>query len=396
MIFNSLAYFAFFLIPASFLFRRVPARFRPWVCFVSGVAFYLYFSNDLFGWQKSVACLLLLLWQTLCCVFLCRPNSKTCYLVVAQAIAILCAFKYLNFFTGLVFSNPQTNPLRWQDAFLPLGISFFTFEFIHYAVDVYKGKSERESLPVLGAFIFFFPTMVAGPIKRIQDFAPNLDHPDPNVSVSVNRGITRILVGLAKKFVIADFLSALTDHLNKNDIARAESRAVLLLWLLAYGFKIYFDFSAYSDIAIGSARLFGIKTPENFDAPYLRRNIAAFWQHWHISLYRWLVDYIFIPLGGSRVTAPLVYRNLVIVMVASGIWHGAGVNFLIWGLWHAMLLCIHRIWTQSGAAQRFATPRWQTSFISWAVTFASVNIGWAFFAMDAGTFAVFFKRLFGA
>ena len=156
-------------------------------------------------------------------------------------------------------------------------------------------------------------------------------------------GITRILVGLTKKFAIADLMTAFTNHLNTADIAQADRR-VLPLWLLAYGVKIYFDFAGYSDIAIGSARLFGIAVPENFDWPYFRANIAEFWRYWHISLSRWLLDYVFIPLGGSRVAPPRICANLIVTMFVSGVWHGAGTNFVVWGLWHGMLLAGHRIW----------------------------------------------------
>ena len=249
--------------------------------------------------------------------------------------------------------------------------------------------------------------MVAGPIKRYQDFEPKMLHPSLDWPMDFNRGTTRILYGLAKKFALADLLTSLTDHLNQNDISHATGRGALLLWLLAYGFKIYFDFSAYSDIAIGSARLFGIKVPENFDSPYTKTNIADFWQHWHISLYRWLVDYIFIPLGGSRVPPLAVYRNLVIVMLASGLWHGAGLNFLVWGAWHAALLCIHRLWSRRPAAMARAAqaktaqeagvaapaPSYLVLIISWALTFTMVNLGWIFFAMDWDTCMVFLRKL---
>jgi alginate O-acetyltransferase complex protein AlgI len=200
-------------------------------------------------------------------------------------------------------------------------------------------------------------------------------------------------VGLVKKFMIADFLTSLTDHLNDKDIILAD-RWVLLLWLFSYGWKIYFDFSAYSDIAIGSGRLFGIRIPENFDWPYFRTSISSFWQHWHISLYRWLVDYIFIPIGGSRGTLSFVCRNILIVMLVSGIWHGAALHFVAWGLWHGILLVIHRIW---GTLYKKNNNDNQTftfsSFIGWFLTYVSVNIGWAFFAMDIKTSMLFFQKL---
>jgi alginate O-acetyltransferase complex protein AlgI len=260
--------------------------------------------------------------------------------------------------------------------------------------------------------------MVAGPIKRYQDFRPKLENPSLVWDQDWQIGINRILVGLAKKFMIADLLTAFTNHLNHADIAAAQ-RWVLPIWLFAYGMKIYFDFSAYSDIAIGSARLFGIKVPENFDWPYLRTNISEFWRHWHMSLYKWLVDYVFIPLGGSRKNAPRVYLNVLITMFLSGLWHGAGLNFVVWGLWHGLLLAGHRLWSNwresvvpgagespSWACQPRPTPESVNvargititplvpKIASWLLTFLLVNLGWAFFCMDLPTALFFFRRLF--
>jgi alginate O-acetyltransferase complex protein AlgI len=232
--------------------------------------------------------------------------------------------------------------------------------------------------------------MVAGPIKRYQQFLPKLrsePSPWPN---DWHRGVTRILAGLAKKFAIADVLTAYTNNLNHADLAVA-NRAMLPVWLLAYGLKIYTDFSAYSDIAIGSARLFGIPIPENFDWPYLQTNISMFWRHWHMSLTSWLTDYVFIPLGGSRVKPSRVYGNILMTMLVSGIWHGAGVNFVVWGLWHGVLLCIHRAWRRFRPLSA-NPPRWSQS-AAWLTTFVAANLGWAFFCMDVHTALFFFKRL---
>ena len=304
----------------------------------------------------------------------------------------LVVFKYWNFLTGLVFGDPRNNPAFWAGAFLPLGISFFTFEFIHYAVDRYRGVTAPGKFGEYLAFILFFPTMVAGPIKRYQDFLPKLQAPSAAWRDDWEIGITRIFAGLVKKLAIADLLTAVTNHLNQADIAQAQ-RWVLPFWLLAYGFKIYFDFSAYSDIAIGSARLFGIKVPENFDWPYLRTNIAEFWKHWHMSLYKWLVDYVFIPLGGSRTAPHRVYLNVLITMFISGLWHGAGLNFIVWGLWHGMLLLGHRLWSRWRGEPRMPASAWRNG-LSWGLTFVLVNIGWAFFCMDLPTSVLFLKRLF--
>jgi alginate O-acetyltransferase complex protein AlgI len=392
MIFNTFSYFLLFLLPAAIGFRLAAPAAKPWVLSLFGAAFFVFFSvTALAGWIGA-ACLLLFLWES-AISRLYRPGSRWCLLGVVVAVVALGIFKYWNFFTGLPFGgNPRNNPWHWHGAFLPLGISFFTFEFIHYAVDRWKNKTVPGKFSEYLAFILFFPTMVAGPIKRYQDFLPNLRAPSTAWAVDWRLGMTRILVGLAKKFAVADLLTALTDHLNHDDIAQAE-RWILPVWLMAYGVKIYADFSAYSDIAIGSARLFGLKVPENFDWPYLQTNIAKFWTHWHMSLSKWLMDYVYIPLGGSRVSPPRIYGNLLITMLVSGIWHGAGLNFLVWGLWHGVLLAVHRAWTKrAGATDK--SPTLLGRYAGWAATFVSVNLGWAFFVMDLPTASFFLRRLF--
>jgi len=360
MVFNTFEYFVLILLPAAILFRLVKPAAKPWVCVGFGIAFFIFFSVTQVGGWAGACCLAIFIWESIFSRFY-KPGSKICIIGIAQTLLFLFVFKYWNFLTGLVFAPAERNPVHWSGAFLPLGISFFTFEFIHYAVDRYRGKTEAGSFAEYLAFILFFPTMVAGPIKRYQDFRPKLLSPSRAWSEDWQQGITRILSGLAKKFAIADFLTCLTDHLNRADIAQAK-RWVLPIWLLAFGFKIYFDFSAYSDIAIGSARLFGIKVPENFDWPYLRTNIAEFWKHWHMSLYRWLVDYVFVPLGGSRVAQPRIYLNILITMFLSGLWHGAGLNFIVWGLWHGMLLVVHRWWKNWRSSPALLT---QAQFGNW-------------------------------
>ena len=305
-----------------------------------------------------------------------------------QSVVLLGIFKYWNFFTGLIYFH-HNNPLRWHSAFLPLGISFFTFEFYHYAYDRRSNLTEAGTLGEYLAFILFFPTMVAGPIKRFQDFLPKLRREPANWDGDWERGISRILTGLVKKFAVADFLTAWTNHLNAHDVALAD-RWVLVLWALAYGIKIYADFSGYSDIAIGSARLFGIKVPENFNWPYGRRNIQQFWQNWHISLTRWLIDYVYIPLGGSRVTVPRIYANVIIVMLISGLWHGAGINFVVWGLWHGLLLAGHRAWRQF---RPIPSQHFLAVAGSRVLTFVLVNAGWPFFCMNFSSAILFYRRL---
>ncbi len=392
MIFNTFSYFLLFLLPAALGFRIVKPALKPWLVVFFGAAFFVHFSVTALGGWIAASCIVLFLWES-AISRLYKPGSRWCLLGVVIAVVALGIFKYWNFFTGLpVGGDAARNPWHWHGAFLPLGISFFTFEFIHYAVDRWKNKTEPGRFSEYLAFILFFPTMVAGPIKRYQDFLPNLRNPSTEWAVDWRLGITRILVGLAKKFAVADLLTAFTDHLNHGDIAQAE-RWILPVWLLAYGIKIYADFSAYSDIAIGSARLFGLKVPENFDWPYLQTNIARFWTHWHMSLSKWLMDYVYIPLGGSRVSPPRIYGNLLVTMLVSGIWHGAGLNFVVWGLWHGVLLAVHRAWTKRPGAND-TKPTALGQGLGWAATFVSVNLGWAFFVMDLPTAMFFLRRLF--
>jgi alginate O-acetyltransferase complex protein AlgI len=388
MIFNTFDYYLLFLLPAAVGFKLAPVRWRPWVIALSASAFFIFFSMHGFGGIFGALCLGIFLWE---CVVsrLYRPGALVCFIGVVQSIILLAVFKYWNYLAGLLVPASDISRWHWSGAFLPLGISFFTFEFIHYAVDRYRGKAAPGTAGEYMAFILFFPTMVAGPIKRYQDFLPKLRAADATL-LDLRVGVTRILVGLAKKFAIADLMTAFTSHLNAADIARAD-RQVLPLWLLAYGIKIYFDFSGYSDIAIGSARLFGIVVPENFDWPYFRSNISEFWTYWHISLSRWLLDYVFIPLGGSRVAPTRIYANLIVTMFVSGVWHGAGTNFVVWGLWHGMLLTGHRIWRTIMGEPSTTAP---ALIFGCLVTFVMVNLGWAFFCMDIATARFFLERLF--
>ncbi len=391
MIFNTWDYYFLFLFPSAVFFRSASPRVRPWVIFLSGSFFFTYFSYTQLGGIIGAFCLAIFLWESFVSRFY-KPLSWFCWVGVTQTVIFLVIFKYRNFLTGLVWPHPATNPLYWKNAFLPLGISFFTFEFIHYAVDRYKNKTEEGSVAEYLAFILFFPTMVAGPIKRYQDFLPKLRNIAKEWAFDWQRGITRILAGLVKKFAVADVLTAYTNHLNVADISHAH-RPILIVWLFAYGIKIYTDFSAYSDIAIGSARLFGIRVPENFDWPYFRTNIADFWRHWHMSLTNWLIDYIYIPLGGSRVSSHRIYFNILVTMLISGIWHGAGVNFIVWGVLHGVMLAIHRWWRAFLPLPAGTVPPLWRRAGAGLLTFVFVNLAWAFFCMDVKTAVYFFQRL---
>jgi alginate O-acetyltransferase complex protein AlgI len=389
MIFNTFSYF-FILLLSALLYRVTSGKNRLWVLIISGVFFFVYYSIVSVGGFLGALCIFILLWEA---VFsrLYKEKSVYCLFGVLLAVIILGFFKYSNFFIDSWDALGIFELSRVQGLFLPLGISFFTFEFIHYAVDRYKGKVDSGSFLEYLSFILFFPTMVAGPIKRFQDFKVSINQPLGSFSEDFFYGINRILVGLAKKFGFADLLTALTDHLNYQDISHG-TRWILLVWLFAFGIKIYIDFSAYSDIAIGSARLFGIRVKENFNWPYFQPNITEFWKSWHISLYKWLVDYIYIPLGGSKHGLPAVIRNIMLTMIVSGFWHGASWNFIVWGIYHGILLSVHRLWTFMYNPGEHEPSRIQI-YLNTALTFVLVNLGWAFFCMDLPTAQMFYYRL---
>jgi alginate O-acetyltransferase complex protein AlgI len=289
MIFNELTYFALFLAPSVLLFHLSSKRFRPWVLTAFGIAFFTWYAFIHFGGVWGSACVGLFIWELVISRFY-RPRSWVCIAGIIQALLILFVFKYAGFFSVAwqdVFAT-RDQLIPWR-LFLPLGISFFTFEFIHYAADSYAGRIHNATLREYAAFIFFFPSMVAGPIKRFQQFQHELTVARFEGSL-FSRGITRILAGLAKKHVLADSFALLFAPL-EGDLSLL-SRGQAALGLLGYGMRIYLDFSAYSDIAIGSGMLFGIVLPENFAWPYCSRNITEFWQRWHISLSQWIRDYV--------------------------------------------------------------------------------------------------------
>jgi alginate O-acetyltransferase complex protein AlgI len=297
-------------------------------------------------------------------------------------LAVLALFKYLDFFaesaTGLLSTLGQRTEVRTPfDLILPLGISFFTFEFIHYLIEMRRGAVPSRNFSEFHVFAAFFPTQIAGPIKRFQDFLPQIKLIDRLSSELIVMGVSLIIRGLFKKMALGDNLARIVDRVIDDPAALTALDA----WgvLLAFAFQIYFDFSGYTDIARGSALLFGYRIPINFNRPYLARNPSDFWRRWHISLSTWLRDYLFIPLGGSRGGPRRTARNLMITMVLGGLWHGAGWNFVLWGAyWGILLVAYHavkgRSFTPAGGVAGACSD-----VVKIGMTFCVVLLGWAFF-----------------
>lgn len=274
---------------------------------------------------------------------------------------------------------------------IPIGISFFTFEFIHYLTDAYFGRVKRASLLDFSLFAFFFPSLISGPIKRFQIFQEQLGGLGDFQTGYLAEGLHRIVIGLAKKIVVAD-----TANLFTTALSDPGSSGKMSLWvaMYAYAIKIYYDFSGYTDIAIGCAQLLGYRLPENFNRPYRQLNLSKFWNNWHMSLSSWIRDYLFIPLGGSRGGTIRTLFNLTIVMAICGLWHGANWNFVVWGLWHGAGLALYRVYG-SAVAGRIRIP--ESRVVRWASTAATIQfvcIGWVLFAApDLPTALIALRRM---
>src|SRR3989344_3650945 len=365
-LFTSWEYLLFLTFSVLF-FYLVNIRWRSIVLAFTGIVFYL---------MHAGIYVLLIIFEARA-YFLAKHKKKYFFIVsLLLSISILVFFKYRFLFFGFF---PEST---W---IFPLGISFFTFEFIHYLVDAHSGKIENPNLKDHFAFIFFFPTIIAGPIKRYQQFVPQISSSEFSWD-NILTGTFRIVIGFVKKIAIADTLALLSDSLSDMPFVMNASPVDIAIRLVAFSFKIYMDFSAYSDIALGSAALFGIYLPENFNWPYLARNIGDFWKRWHISLTSWFMDYVYKPLGGSRVILSLTLLNVLIVMVLSGLWHGAGWNFLVWGLYHGFLLAGYHLYKHSGLPD---FPLW----IAIPLTFIAVTLGWVFFMAPLDIAVVIFAKL---
>ncbi|MBC8000702.1 MAG: MBOAT family protein [Leptolyngbya sp.] len=293
-----------------------------------------------------------------------NPPYSTCKVIFFAAallnLGCLFYYKYANFLIENVVNSYNAvalklgslpafalyQPLPWDkpilDVILPLGISFFAFEFVHYLADVYKGDKPMRSFMEFAAFASFFPSQIAGPIKRYQDFTQKLRVPEQFSSALFMEGSVLIMQGLFKKVAIADPLGALIA----GPFASAHALSAPDAWIAAFGFyiQVYCDFSGYTDIGRGSALWLGIRLPENFGLPFLTRDLSLFWRKWHMSLSSWLKDYIYIPLGGGRAGALLQWRNLFITMIACGLWHGASWHYIIFGAIQGFGLVINKEW----------------------------------------------------
>lgn len=339
MLFNSFEFLLFFSsIFFLYWFISKTKGMQNTILLIANIVFYACFD-----WR-----FLLLLFCTITisyfsAIYIVKDNinrNKWFYLGVIVNIGILMTFKYLNFFVEsfILLSNKlgfQTNDIT-LNLILPIGISFYTFQSLNYIFDVYKNKMEPTyNYIILSNYISFFPLISSGPIERARNIIPQLNNIRHFKYSDAVEGCKSILWGLFKKKVIADNCAIAVDHIFSN-YSQLDS-ITLIYGMVLYSVQIYADFSGYSNMAIGISRLLGIKVINNFSMPYLARNISEFWRKWHISLTSWFTEYLYIPLGGSRCSRGIQFRNTMIVFVISGLWHGANWTYVIWGIYHGLL-----------------------------------------------------------
>jgi alginate O-acetyltransferase complex protein AlgI len=318
-----------------------------------------------------------------------RARKLLLGVAVVMNIGLLVWFKYANFFVHAFNVAAHQFPsvhhsVRLHPIALPLGISFFTFHALSYVIDIYRRQAvAQRSLPRLGLYILFFPQLVAGPIVRYHEISDQLGARQVRMS-DLAAGIERFVIGLAKKMLIANVTAEIADGIFAVPLS-ALTTGLAWLGACAYAIQIYFDFSGYSDMAIGLARLFGFRFPENFDYPYISRSVTEFWRRWHLSLSRWFRDYLYIPLGGNRRGGARTYLNLVTVFFLCGLWHGASWTFVIWGLIHGAFLVIER-----RGLLRVLDATW--SPLRHVYCLLVVLVTWVFFRAPSLTFAHSFLR----
>ncbi len=399
MLFNSFEFLLFFPVVAA-LFFASPARFRQAILLVASYYFYM-------CWKPEYVVLIVA--STLIDYFASRrmaalpdrpQRRKYLGLSLVSNLGLLFAFKYFNFFNesarvvlnhfNIFYDVPAF------DVLLPVGISFYTFQTLSYTIDVYRGELKHEkSLLTFALYVSFFPQLVAGPIERAVRLLPQFHQP---VTFDYERLVSgsRLMVwGFFKKVVVADRLAVYVDAIYNNPGDHSGLTIVAATYFFA--FQIYCDFSGYSDIAIGTARILGFDLMTNFRRPYLATSISDFWRRWHISLSTWFRDYVYIPLGGNRVSTPRRYANLLITFVVSGLWHGANWTFIVWGGLHGIYLAIAVL--SGGLRERIAVSlgvadhkrlRWLWQAV---ITFHLALIAWVFFrANSMGDAALIFER----
>ncbi len=392
MVFSSSLFLLYFLPVFLIAYYLLPSRLKNIFTLLSSIFFYAWGAPDfIFIVLASIFIDFYLVdWMHKSTL----PKARKILLTISVILntGMLAWFKYANFLidnvnAGLSWFNIE--PITWLGIALPIGISFFTFQKLTYTVDVYRGvHSPLRKMTDYAMYILMFPQLIAGPIVRFHEIADQIESRRAYATVDARLlGFFRFVVGLSKKVLIANVLGEEVDRIfgmTAGDI----STPLAWIGIVAYSFQIYYDFSGYSDMAIGIGRMIGFRFPENFNNPYISQNITEFWRRWHITLGRWMRDYLYIPLGGSRVSTARMYLNLWIVFLISGLWHGAAWNFVVWGGFHGLFLIADRMFFI-----RFT--RFIGKYPSILITYIITLVGWVLFRAESLNYAFdYLSRMF--
>jgi D-alanyl-lipoteichoic acid acyltransferase DltB (MBOAT superfamily) len=372
MLFNSFAFLLVFL-PAALALHALVERFRPeWrlpVLLALSLAFYSYWD---WRFLPLIVLSILINWG-IAAVFAASGRGALVVLAIALNLLVLAVFKYEDFFASLANVLPGASVPQLSLA-LPLGISFFTFHHVMYLTDLKAGKTKLFDFVRYGLYIAFFPQVLAGPLVRWSEIMHQFDerpYQRSDAAERFSRGLILLVIGLAKKMLLGDQLASNVDAI----FSAAETGALTVVqaWqaTLSFTFQIYFDFSGYTDMALGIALLFGIVLPQNFDRPYRAVSLQDFWRRWHMTLSRFLRDYLYIPLGGNRHGLSIQLLALFATMALAGLWHGAGLTFVVWGVIHGIGLGVGVLWRRAGLAM--------PAVLGWLMTFVFVTFAWVLF-----------------
>ena len=395
MLFSSLNFLLVFLPLLLISYFAIPKRFVAARRYVLMAFSFIFYACGEFVYFFAILGCVFVTWAV--SNGIAKRNKLAFFIAMAVNLVPLIIYKYLNFIITNINIIPGIS-LPMANLIMPIGISFYTFQMLTYVIDLYKGEVKRQkNFGYLALYIFLFPQLIAGPIVRYQDVEVDIGQCKENWE-SIKIGVGRFIKGLAKKMIIANQVCYICDSITMSDMATKTLRPLSeistpMMWLavLAYAIQIYFDFSGYSDMAIGLGKMFGFDFLENFNLPYRSLSVSEFWRRWHISMSTFFRDYIYIPLGGSRVSKGRWMFNTLVVWGTTGLWHGAAWNFILWGLYYAVLLMIEKFFLGDLLKK---IPK----FFSWCYMMFCTIIGFSFFMNDTNNPAKMFNytlKLFG-
>lgn len=387
MLFSSMSFIYIFLPVVCFLYLAARKELHNPILLIASILFYAW------GEPRYLAIMLVTIMVNYLGALLVEkyPLKKkfTLVITIVANLGFLIYFKYFNFILENINSIFHTN-IDFIKVIMPIGISFYTFQAMSYLIDVFRGECRaQKDIYKLALYICLFPQLIAGPIVKYHDVAEQIDSREVNFE-KVDIGVKRFIIGLAKKMLIANTMGAIAD---KIFVQAPDTFTPLVAWIgsLAYTMQLFYDFSGYSDMAIGLGLIFGFRFMENFNYPYISKSITEFWIRWHISLSTWFKQYLYIPLGGNRISKNRTYINLAIVFFLTGLWHGASWNFIFWGLWNGFFIILEKMtgWHKE-------TDKPFINFLKHLYTIFVFVLGWVMFRADNMNYALtYIKNMFG-